>query len=363
MASSSHPLATEIAICALEKGGSAVDAYLAAAFAQTVLEPPMTTLAGGLGLGYFDNKTGELYQCGGGFGAPAAETGDWSVEESLTARPTMVPGFVRGAELAHKQFGKLSWAELLEPAIVLAEEGFIIDHLLWAWTYERRNFAGRYPSGQAIWFPNGHLRQPGDRFRQPELAATLKRLRAEGPDYFYTGAWAKRFVAAVRDRGGRMTLEDVAKYQPFLAESWTPGPGRGEATVTYRDYQVGPEGRATFGLACSLMEIGDLRGRGRPTESADALYCQIRIMQEIWHAGLQYRREDHDAFVSKEHARKVWRAVESGPPRPFRGLFEGTCALTIVDGDGNVAAGTHSSTSAAYGIGLFVDGVVVNRVT
>src|SRR5688572_29244948 len=128
MASSSHPLATEAAVCALEKGGSAADAYLMAAFAQTVLEPAMTTLAGGLGMGYFDAKSGQFYQCGGGFASPAAEAGDWPDAESITARPTLVPGYVRGAESIHKRFGKLSWAELLEPAIAFAEDGFIIDH-------------------------------------------------------------------------------------------------------------------------------------------------------------------------------------------------------------------------------------------
>jgi gamma-glutamyltranspeptidase len=160
-----------------------------------------------------------------------------------------------------------------------------------------------------------------------------------------------------------MTLEDVARFKPIMADPWTPGSRSGEACATYRGYLVGPPDRAMFGLACNLMEAGDLRARGRPTQDGDALYYQMRIMQEIWHTGLDYRREDHDRLLSKEYAQKAWHDVETGPPRPFQGLFEGTCALVIVDPEGNVAAGTHSSTSAAYGIGLFVDGVIANRVT
>jgi len=363
MVSSSHPLATEAAVCALEKGGTAADAYLTAAFAQTVLEPPMTTLAGALGITYFESRTGLLHQGGGGFTSPAAETAEWTEADSITGRAVLVPGWVRGAELIHKRFGKLSWADLIEPAIEFAERGFIIDHLLWGWTYEAKNFAGRFPEGQRVWFPNGRMLGVGDRLRQPELATTLKRLRDEGPDYFYTGEWGQKFVAAVRRLGGRVTADDLRSYKSRgFAEPWMPGSGKGLATASYRGYEVGPPSLAMFGLAFNLLEAGDLRARGRPTENADSLYYLMRIMQEIWHTGHLYRPETHDLFVSKEYARQIWRVIESGPPRPFEGFAEGTCGLTVVDSEGNVAGGTHSSSSTAYGTGLFVEGVILNRV-
>src|SRR5262249_8523299 len=149
-------------------------------------------------------------------------------------------------------------------------------------------------AGRALWFPNGPMLSIGDRLRQPELAVTLKRLRDEGPEYFYTGEWAKRFVAAVREHGSRMTLEDVARFKPIMAAPWIPASTAGQTCASYRGYLVGPPSRAMFGLACNIMEAGDLRSRGRPTENGDALYYQMRTMQEIWHTGLEYRRDDHD---------------------------------------------------------------------
>jgi gamma-glutamyltranspeptidase/glutathione hydrolase len=91
-------LASAADACALERGGSAADAYLTAAFAQAVLEPTMTTLAGALGVNYFEAATGRLHQTGGGFRSPAAETPEWSESDSVTGRAVMVPGWVRGAE-------------------------------------------------------------------------------------------------------------------------------------------------------------------------------------------------------------------------------------------------------------------------
>ena len=361
--SSSHPLATEAALHVLKNGGSAADAYLTAAFAQTVLEPTMTTLAGGLGINFYEAKTGKLFQGGGGFGPVAAESEEWSEYDSMTGRAVMVPGWARGAEIVHKRFGKLSWGALLEPAIEFAEKGFVIDHLLWGWTFEKKAWVGRYPEGRAIWFPNGHLLGVGDTLRQPELAQTLKRLRDEGPDYFYTGQWAKKCVEAVRARGGRITLDDFKNYRSAaISGGFRPGSSEGPATTTYRGHEIAPPSLAMFALAGDLVEAGDLRARGKPTENADSLYYLIRIMQEIWHTGLLYKPEIHDDLVSKDYARQVWKLVESGPPRPFRGFAAGTCGLTIVDTEGNFASGTHSSSSTPYGTGIFVDGVVLNRI-
>jgi gamma-glutamyltranspeptidase len=160
-----------------------------------------------------------------------------------------------------------------------------------------------------------------------------------------------------------VTADDLRSYKaPGFGEPWMPGSGKGHAVASYRGYEVGPPSLAMFGLGFNLLEVGDLRARGRPTESADALYYLMRIMQEMWHTGHLYRPETHDLFVSKEYARQIWRVIETGPPRPFEGFAEGTCGLTVVDAEGNVAGGTHSSSSTAYGVGLFVDGVVLNRV-
>ena len=201
MASSDHPYATEAALWALERGGTAADAYMTAAIAQCVLEPTMTTLGGGFGMAFWEAETGQLKQGGGFFafpsGAPATEPYD--ERRSWTAWGAMVPGFVRGLEVCHEAWGKLPWKDLFEPAIVFAREGFVIDHMLWGYAKATRKMIGRFPNtGRDAWFRNGYMLGVGDMLRQPALAATLEALRDEGPDYFYTGPFARE--PGIRDR-------------------------------------------------------------------------------------------------------------------------------------------------------------------
>ena len=102
---------------------------------------------------------------------------------------------------------------------------------------------------------------------------------------------------------------------------------------------------------------------GRPTESVEALHAQVRLAQELWIRGRDLTPENQAEFVSEQHAAEVLEAIRKGPPRPFRGFSAATCALTIVDADGNVAAGTHSSSSEPFGTGINVGGVILNRAT
>ncbi len=365
MVSTSHPYATEAALDALRQGGTAVDAYLTAAITQTVLQPVMTTLGGGLYVTYYDQASNTVAQGGTGFASPAAEDGRLESYDLTTGRTVMVPGYVASVYAISQRWGKLPWRDLFEPAIRYAREGFTIDHLLWGWTFEYSRWLGRNPEGREIWYPDGHLLSVGDTLRQTKLAITLERLRDEGPGYFYTGAWARNFVDAVRAHGGRMTYEDLAQFKIEGDGSWFAADGDTPMPVTrgrFRDYEVVAPANAMMVLALNLVEEGDLRRIGHPSESADALYYLIRIVQEAWHTGLLLRPNNHDVLTSKEYARQVWKIIEGGPPRPYKGISAGTCAITVVDEAGNVACGDHSSSSSPYGTGIIVDGVIANRV-
>lgn len=262
MVSTSHPFATEAAVVALKKGGNAVDAYLTAALTQCVLEPVMTTLGGGLGVNFYEAASGRVFLAGGSFSDPEAEVGEFSAHDFTTGRTVMVPGYVAGVYGASQRFGRLSWEELFEPAIHYAREGFVIDHLLWGWTFEYRRWIGRYPEGREIWFPQGHFLSVGDILRQPKLATTLERIRDEGPEYFYQGEWSRNFVEAVRARGSRITQDDMTKVLEsgpgYVVDTSVP---RGQ----YREYEVVGAGHAMIVFALNLVEAGDLRSRGRPT--------------------------------------------------------------------------------------------------
>jgi gamma-glutamyltranspeptidase/glutathione hydrolase len=364
MVSTSHPYATEAALEALKNGGNAVDAWLAAALVQTVVEPVMTTLAGGIGFTFYQAESRTPVQLGGIFATPKEETGAFRSEDYQTGRTVMIPGWVAGAYDASKRHGKLPWKDLFPRAIHYAEEGFPIDHLLWGWTFEYSKWLGRYPEGREIWYPDGHLLGVGDRLRQPKLALTLRRLASEGPSYFYTGPFARKFVDAVRRHGGHLSPEDLANFKPGWKGEWVadvfdePIPPRGR----YRQYEVLAPSNGMIVFALNLVEAGDLRRRGRPSENGDSLYYLMRIVQEAWHQGEFYNLETRDQLLSKEFASAIWPIIEKGPPRPYGGIRTGTCAITIVDREGNVTFGDHSSTSTPYGTGIFVDGVVANRV-
>ena len=233
MASSDHPYATEAALWALERGGSAADAYMTAGIAQCVLEPTMTTLGGGFGMAFWEAESRQLAQGGGFFafpsGAPPGEPYD--ERKSWTAWGAMVPGFVRGLQVCHAAWGKLPWRDLFEPAIVFAEEGFVIDHMLWGYAKATRKMIGRFPGpGRDAWFRDGYMLGVGDTLRQPALAATLKALRDEGPDYFYTGPFARELATQVQRRGGGITEDDLKNYdQARISPPWKPGRGRRHA--------------------------------------------------------------------------------------------------------------------------------------
>ncbi len=372
MVSSDHPLATEAALWALERGGSAADAYMTGAITQCVLEPTMTTLSGAFGLTYFEAGSGDMKMAGGGFTPPSALPLDLPYDEAKawTGWSALVPGYLRGLEHTHKAFGRLSWAELWEPGIAYAEEGFRMDHILWGYSFHSRKMLGRFEgAGRNTWLSDGYMPSVGDIFRQPELATTMKMLQSEGPDSFYTRHFAQRFVATVNRYGGQLSAEDMATMQGYSVSLGKPGSASGAGR--YRGFDVGHMGVGLNILMTRLLERCDLRSIGHPQDNVDALYTMVRIIQEMWALSsgtysieldeTAEAAEKHMAMISDDTVEQVWKEIESGPPKPFTGFAAGTCALTIVDAEGNVACGTHSSSSEAYGSGIFVDGVVVNR--
>ena len=363
MVSTDHPCATEAALWALERGGTAADAYITAALVQCVLEPAMTTLGGGFGLTFFRADTGELSTAGGAFafpsGAPASEPYDEA--RSWTGFGAMVPGYVRGLEAAHAAYGRLPWHDLWEPAIAFAENGFVIDHTLWGYVHHARKMVGRFAGpGRDNWFRDGYLLGVGDTVRLPELGATMTHLRDEGGDYFYTGPFARKLVDEVQRRGGGITLDDLAAMQGFVSPSWKSGDDGG---APYRGYEIAPSSGLLFQLGLQVFETADLRALGPPTENVEALHIQMRVAQELWRRGADITPDTQDDFISPDNARRVWQDIRSSAPRPFLGFAAATCGNVIVDGQGNVAAGTHSSSSEPFGTGINVDGVVMNRAT
>ncbi len=216
MVTSDHPLATRAALNALERGGSAADAYMTAALAQCVLEPTMTTLGGGFGMTLWRASERRLEMGGGAFSFPESisATEPWDEQKSWTGWGAMVPGYVRGLEACHRAWGRLPWRDLFEPAVTFAEQGFVIDHLLFAYAKEARKMIGRYPgSGRNDWFRDGYMLGVGDTLRQPALARTLRMLRDDQPA-FAMATPSRSFIECMLQ-----ATANVVEYEMPLAEA------------------------------------------------------------------------------------------------------------------------------------------------
>ncbi|MFI9557137.1 gamma-glutamyltransferase [Nonomuraea endophytica] len=348
MISTSHPAASAAGLAVLRRGGGAVDAYVAAAAVQTVVEPTMTTLAGGFSVTVYDPDTRQSRLVAGMGGLPAAEKGDLDDGARLSGRTVVPPGWVSGAHAAWARWGRLSWAELFADAVVAAREGFVADQLLWGWAFAFRMAAGRYQEGYETWFPGGHLFRVGEVLRQPALARTIERLAEQGPEYFYEGEFAKRYVETARQHGGLITLDDMEAVRAV------------EIPVQSLPTATGHELHTIGVLHPLLLSLSSLVG-------TDDLYSRMRIVEEVWAYGLD---EIPDVFASPEAARtavspeaaeRLVPRVVHGKPRPFDPMNAGTNAIVVVDERGMIAHGTHSSSSTAFGVGLMTDGVIMPR--
>src|SRR5262249_53506112 len=255
--------ASDAGLEVLKKGGNAVDSAVATAFALAVTFPAAGNIGGGGFMVVHPGAKGDPVVFEYRETAPGAATKEMFAKDSerLGHKTVGVPGMVRGMALAHQKFGKLSWKEVVEPAIKLAEEGFIIDSQLAgslnnlvatssAFPELRRVFSKE--NGKADW-------SAGDRLVQKDLAKTLRLIADQGPDAFYKGKIADQLVAEMKTGGGLITKADLEAYQANL---------RNPIHGTYRGYDVyGPPPPSSGGICLvemlNILENFDLKKQGR----------------------------------------------------------------------------------------------------
>ena len=244
MVVSAHPLASRAGVGVLRQGGNAVDAAVATALALAVCEPYSSGLGGGGFLVCFDVGTGVVTALDARETAPLAAHRDMFVRDgapvdSLSrdgALSVGVPGLVRGLWEIHQAQGRLPWAQLVQPAVVLARGGIPVSRMLAERIAEEKERFN--PAARSIFLNDGNVPQIGTILVQEDLAATLEALAAEGPEAFYTGPVARAIATETAAGGTGITLEELAGYQaiwrePILGryrgcEIWSmPPPGSG----------------------------------------------------------------------------------------------------------------------------------------
>lgn len=226
MVATDEQLGSQAGVEILKRGGNAVDAAVAVAFALAVVEPAAGNIGGG-GFMLVRLADGRASFLDYREVAPGRATRDMYIrpdgkldEEAsvIGARSVAVPGTVAGLELALKTYGTMKLADVMAPAIRLAEDGFLVSEKLARQLEEQRSDLQRFSVSRRIFLHDGQMLHSGDTFRQPELAATLKRIAKNGAAEFYRGETARMIVDDLARQDGLITLDDLAHYTPKIRE-------------------------------------------------------------------------------------------------------------------------------------------------
>lgn len=368
-------LAADAGAGVMRAGGNATDAAVAVAFAQGVVDPIYCGIGGGFHGLFHDAASGRTQVVSAGGRAPAAARAGmwrpkgqwgamWTVEGNrnrLGHQASMTPGFVRGAYEAFARFGsgRLSWRQLIEPAIALAADGFDVYpylYRLWMPRSDRMpsflesedgpTVLGFTPACREIYLhPDGSVYEIGDRLVQTDYARTLQRIADHGPDEFYTGETAQRMAADFQTHGGLLTLKDLRETRADVGDP---------LRATFRELTVLTEPAPTVGPVTiellNILEGWDLHALG--WNASPYLDRLARAMHLAFRDRLTLLGDPDfvdvpvDQLLSKDYAAELRRAIEDGrelePVTARRSPPEETTHVSAIDRAGNAAAITHS---------------------
>jgi gamma-glutamyltranspeptidase/glutathione hydrolase len=368
--------AARIGIEILDRGGNAVDAAVAVGFALAVTYPRAGNIGGGGFMVIHLAKTGEDAAIDYRETAPAAATEKMFLDEKGEADPKKsrdsalsigVPGTVAGLALAHEKYGsgKLTLAELIEPAITLARNGVeIVDDIADTLPLAQPRIARWQSSAPVFLNSDGTVLMPGQDLLQPDLAITLRAIASDGPKGFYEGPVAEKIVAAVRKAGGIMTLDAMKNYRAVLRE-----PIRG----TYRGYDIISMPPPSSGGVHLIEMLNILEGYDLAQLSREESLHIIAEAMKRAYADRATFMGDPDAvkmpvagLISKKYAAALraqigQRAtpsteIRSGNPADFEG--QNTTHFSVIDRDGNAVSNTYT-LNFSYGLGLVAEGTGV----
>jgi len=281
MVATVQPDASQVGSAIMQQGGNAVDAAVAVGFALEVVYPEAGNIGGG-GFMLFRRANGETHFLDYREKAPAKATAEMYLDKQGKVVPGLstvgyksigVPGSVAGMVYAQQHWGKLTLMQVMEPAIRLARDGFVLDYEE-AKSFEDSDLA-KFVDSRRIFQRDGNYYQPGETFKQPELAKTLERI-AENPDDFYHGSLARELVSAIQKGGGLITADDLAQYQ--VKE-------RAAIRGTYRGYEVisappPSSGGVALVEILNILEGYDLAKEG--ADSAEAIHLTAEAYQRAF---------------------------------------------------------------------------------
>ncbi|HET9995298.1 MAG TPA: gamma-glutamyltransferase [Candidatus Acidoferrum sp.] len=347
---SDEPLASMAGMRILQEGGNAFDAAVATAVAVGVLDPRMSSIGGNGFATIYVGKTREVRALNFYGSAPKRATvslyqgKDYS--HGFLSAP--VPSCLKGYEALHKAYGKLPWAKVLQPAIELAENGFVIRQGLIDDMKEYQKVLLEFPSTTKVFQPAGRWPNAGEIFRQPDLARTLRDIAEHGADVFYRGPLASRIAQFYQSNGGVLSAEDLAAYQ---AKWVTP------ISTTYRGYTFYTQPPSSSAIAVleqlNMLEAYELKALGH--NSPDYLHLIGEVMRlaiadrNRYVGDPDFVKVPVERLLSKSYAADRRKLIhpDSTIPVATAGDFEQsgdkhTTHLSVIDGDDNMVALTQT---------------------
>jgi gamma-glutamyltranspeptidase/glutathione hydrolase len=370
MAATSHPLVSQVALDVLKRGGTAVDAAIAANATIGLMEPTGNGVGGDLFAIVWDAKTQKLYGLNTSGRSPQSLTLAKLREElrKLNSKtipprgplPVTVPGTVDGWFELHGKFGKLPMKEVLAPAIAYARNGFPVTEVIAEGWQANARLLKDFPNFADVYMPNGRAPRKGEIFRNPQLADTLTKIAEGGRDAFYKGDIAQRVEKYMKANGGYLTAADFAAHRSEWVEP---------VSTNYRGYDVWELPPNTQGIAAlqmlNILEGYDIKSMG--FGSADYLHLFIEAKKVVFEDRARYYADPEFAkiplktLLSKDYAAQRRALIKKDKaaleyPVDNKALDHGdTIYMTVADAAGNMVS-LIQSNYRGMGSGMTPDG-------
>ena len=361
----SHVQASVAGAEILAKGGSAVDAAIAANATLGVTEPMMNGMGGDLFAIYWEAKTGKLYGLNASGWAPRGLTIAHLKARDATAMPlggidsVTVPGAVSGWNALHQRFGRLAWKDLFQSAIFFADEGYPVPEIIQSYWADAADWIAKDPEGGRVFLPNRKPPAVGQVFQNPDLAKALRLVAQNGAASFYTGEIARAILSTSQSLGGTMAADDLSEFSPEWVEP---------ISTTYRNwtiYELPPNGQGMAALEMlNIMETSPPSPDG--PLSVVELHKKIEAMKLAYadlgryNADPRFAKVPVKGILSKDYARQRAQLINPGkancevaaaaPPS------SDTTYLSVVDREGNIVSLIQSNYEA-FGSAVVVRGM------
>ena len=374
--SSSHPWVSQTMLEVMKDGGNAMDAAVAGSLLQAGIEPHMTNHGGSVLFLCYHAESQKTYQLTS-TGTMVPGLARWSpLPESMGKSCAAIPGYMPGLGAIHERFCSKPWAQLVQTAIKVAEEGYP----MYSWQYGilTEGLASRtyFPEGRELHTPDGFLTPVGELRRNLPLAKTLKALAEEGPEYFTKGQWANSFVQRANSLGWKIELEHMSAIPPRWQEPLHYAHGENTVVQLAPPEQAGVFSQFALGV---LRHMG-VTDRGHYSQSAESLYLVAHTLRWVsWELSLlqdpQMFEVPLEQWMDDDHHRQVAQIILKSQPKldlsehvritagkggmqsaGIAGPECDSCELSIVDPHGNWVQMMH--TGQGGGIpGVGIDGV------